>query len=248
MDETTVETLLAINRRFYSQFGAAFAATRRRIQDGVNRVLEQLPDEGRWLDLGCGSGALAGEWVRRGRKSVYLGLDFSEELLDEARRASDFAENEQIQFGLADLGDPNWSAGLAPGGFRGAMIFAALHHLPSTTLRLRVLRQARGLLQTGGWLIHSEWQFQNSPRLMARRQPWSAAGLDENEVEAGDTLLDWRFALPGQEERTGLRYVHLFDLDELAEMALAAGFRVLETFESDGQGGRLSLYQRWQAE
>jgi tRNA (uracil-5-)-methyltransferase TRM9 len=250
MDDATVEQLLAINRKFYSQFGAAFAATRRRIQDGVSRVLDRLPDEGRWLDLGCGSGALASEWVRRGRKSSYLGLDFSQELLDEARAANAGAAVERIEFRRADLGEAQWSDGLGAGAFNGALIFAALHHLPSRALRLRVLREVRSLLQLGGWLVHSEWQFQNSPKLMERRQPWEAAGLNDGLVDAGDTLLDWRFTLPGQknlEGQTGLRYVHLFTLDELADLAKEAGFRVLDTFESDGQGGRLSVYQVWQA-
>jgi hypothetical protein len=64
-------------------------------------------------------------------------------------------------------------------------------------------------------------------------------------LEAGDTLLDWRFALPGQPEQNGLRYVHLFERAELAELAAAAGFTVVDEFESDGEGGRLGLYQAW---
>jgi hypothetical protein len=81
---------------------------------------------------------------------------------------------------------------------------------------------------------------------MARRLPWSSAGVDERALEPGDTLLDWRFALPGQAETSGLRYVHLFSREELDELAAQAGFHVLETFASDGQGGSLSLYQCWQ--
>ncbi|HWR65068.1 MAG TPA: hypothetical protein VN364_03015, partial [Bellilinea sp.] len=61
----------------------------------------------------------------------------------------------------------------------------------------------------------------------------------------GDTLLDWRYALPGQPEQVGLRYVHLFSREELAELAAQAGFAVESEFESDGEGGRLGLYQAW---
>lgn len=304
MEPEVAARLFELNRRFYTQFGPAFAATRRRIQDGVRRALDILPDEGRWLDVGCGSGALAVEWLRRGRHSAYLGLDFSEPLLEEARAAvaasaasvaasaaadagrtptgaerspasagkseasagkapavagsspadaksaSADAGNTPpagfppIEFRAADLSDPGWTDGL-DGPFRGALAFAVFHHLPSHDLRLRVLRSLRDLLVPDGLLVHSQWQFQHSPKLMARRLPWSAAGLREEQLEPGDTLLDWRFALPGQPEQTGLRYVHLFTREELDELAQAAGFEVLETWESDGQGGRLGLYQVW---
>ncbi len=243
MDEKTAARLLEINRVFYSRFGAAFAATRRRVQPGVRRVLDSLPDEGAWLDLGCGSGALAAEWLARGRKSTYTGLDFSAELLAEAARSAP-----GVAFLQADLADPGWAQPFQAGAYRGALAFAVLHHIPSHALRVRILRQVGALLGENGWFVHSEWQFQNAPKLVGRIQPWSAAGVDEADVEAGDTLLDWRFAMPGQAEQTGLRYVHLFTLAELAALAAEAGFSVAGTFESDGHGGRLSLYQVWEKE
>ena len=58
--------------------------------------------------------------------------------------------------------------------------------------------------------IHSEWQFQHSPKMMSRVLPWATVGIDEAEVEEGDTLLDWRHAAAGQGDERGLRYVHLF--------------------------------------
>lgn len=246
MDSTTAARLIALNARFYTEFAPAFAATRRRVQEGVRRVLDDLPDQGRWLDLGCGSGALAVEWLRRRRRSAYLGLDFSADLLTEARAAtSELPGSQRVSFAPADLSDPAWAEGLTP-SFSGALAFAVLHHLPSVALRERVLTQVRDLLLPQGRLIHSEWQFQHSPKLMARRVPWETAGFDPNDLEPGDTLLDWRASLPGQPGKTGLRYVHLFDRDELAALAQSTGFRILSEFESDGQGGRLGLYQVWE--
>ena len=90
MDETIVHALLEINRRFYQDYAEPFAATRRRIQDGVRQAVSNLPD-GRYLDLGCGSGALADFWTRPRpdgtiRQGLYLGVDFSAGLLAEARQ------------------------------------------------------------------------------------------------------------------------------------------------------------------
>jgi len=59
--------------------------------------------------------------------------------------------------------------------------------------------------------------------------------------------LDWRHALPGQAEQSGLRYVHLFSRLELAELAASSGFIIEQEFESDGEGGKLGLYQVWRS-
>jgi len=248
MKPETARALLDLNQRFYSQFAGAFSATRRRIQPGVQAVLAGLLDEGDWLDLGCGSGWLAVEWLRKSRSSGYWGLDFSLELLAEAQAqlaAENGSQPEQIHFQQADLSQPGWEEGLPRGHYTGGLCFAVLHHLPSDDLRRNFLRAAGGLMRPEGLLALSVWQFQNSPKFARRQVNWQAAGLDESDLDPGDTLLDWRYALPGQEQKPGLRYVHQFSSPELAFLAQETGFRVERGFESDGEGGRLGLYQVW---
>jgi hypothetical protein len=87
--------------------------------------------------------------------------------------------------------------------------------------------------------MHSVWQFLNSPRLAVRVQPWEKVGLSVEQVDPGDYLLDWRHG------GTGVRYVHHFSAEELAALAGETGYKILETFHSDGQAGRLGLYQIW---
>lgn len=247
MEPLTFQRLLTLNHTFYQKFGPAFAATRRRIQPGVRRVIAGLPVGGRILDLGCGSGALALELDRMWITGSYIGLDFSAELLAEARSAMKQAVpgGVDIRFAQADLTDSNWTELAAAFPVDVALAFAVLHHIPGRDTRARILRQLNDLLPEGGVFIHSEWQFQHSPRLMDRRVAWEAAGIDERELDPGDTLLDWRYALPGQPESTGLRYVHLFTREELADLAEETGFSIESEFESDGEGGRLGLYQGW---
>jgi len=249
MDSATVSFLLSLNRQFYQTFGQSFADTRRRVQPGVRRVLERLPSEGHYIDLGCGSGALAVEWARQARRGEYLGLDFSPQLVEIARQEVEGKApvGLSLHFRLADLSDPAWYAGLEPAAFDGVLAFAVLHHLPGQELRRQVLRGVRERLAPGGWFIHSEWQFQHSPRLLARRLPWEKVGLQAQDLEEGDTLLDWRHALPDQDGQVGLRYVHLFNRAELDSLAASTGFEILEEFESDGSGGRLGLYQFWRS-
>lgn len=247
MDPATIQFLLDLNQIFYTDFGSSFAATRRRIQPGVRRVLAGLSDQPgeTWLDLGCGSGALAVEWLRAGRQSAYLGMDFSSALLEEARKAVEKLPNRQrVSFIQGNLAAFDWANEIKK-PFTGVLCFAVLHHLPSTALRERVLRQVAKLLSPGSLFIHSVWQFQHSPKLLARRLLWEQVGLDPARLEPGDTLLDWRAAEPGQTRQAALRYVHLFNPAELSALAEAAGFEVIQTFESDGQAGRLGLYQVW---
>lgn len=251
------QILLSLNRDFYTRFGRAFALTRQRIQPGVRRVLECLPDEGLWLDLGCGNGALALAWLEAGRKSRYIGLDVSEPLLREAQESTRawLAKHSQaeeppgarVSFLQGDLGREDWAEVLESQKVDGVLAFAVLHHLPGEARRLRFVQQVRSLLSVGGWFVFSVWQVKNSPRLMQRCQPWERIGLTREDVEDGDMLLDWRYALPGQEEQIGLRYVHGFEITEIEQLARSGGFEIMDSFESDGHGGRLGWYHLWRA-
>ncbi len=250
MHSGTAERLVALNRRFYTDFSQSFSATRGRIQPGVRRVLAQLIGTERILDLGCGNGQLARALAASGHRDAYLGLDFSLPLLIKARSQP---EGFSAAFHQVDLTSLDWeevireklegqpdSFSLLPSPFDLVFAFAVLHHIPGHDWRRHILQKVRGLLAPGGKFIHSEWQFLNSEKLKARIQPWERAGLSAADVDEGDTLLDWRSG------GFGLRYVHHFSELELARLAAESGFQVAESFSSDGQGGRLSLYQVWE--
>jgi SAM-dependent methyltransferase len=251
LDPDILHRLIQINTQFYQTFASEFSATRQRLQPGVQSVITGLPPDADLLDLGCGNGELWRRLAARGHRGRYLGLDFSQGLLQEARRAASPTGGPagQAAFLQADLTQPGWKAavlgqtrsweGQAYPGFGRALAFAVLHHIPGSSLRLDLLKEIHSLLAPGGLFIHSAWQFLASERLRGRIQGWETVGIRPEEVEQGDYLLDWRAG--GQ----GTRYVHHFDLDELTGLAEAAGFQVLDSFYSDGEGGNLGLYQVW---
>lgn len=274
MDSAIAGRLLDLNRRFYTEHARDFSATRARLQEGVTRLLKTLRGDESILDLGCGNGELARTLSRRGQRGPYLGLDFSLPLLEEAGRASfafpvKFAQVDLTSSGWSHVVARSGASGATtkqsprtskqeiasngldtaeerrlldhPGNdmFDIVFAFAVLHHIPGVELRLNIVRKVHDLLGPTGLFIHSNWQFLNSLRLKARIQPWDRIGLTAGDVDADDYLLDWKRG------GVGLRYVHHFAEAELAELAKASGFEILEKFYSDGESNRLGLYQVW---
>jgi tRNA (uracil-5-)-methyltransferase TRM9 len=235
MNPTTLSHLLELNRQFYQSFALPFSGTRRRLQPGVNHMLNLIDPTDDLLDLGCGNGELARKLAQRGHAGTYTGVDYSSNLLEQAAEQ----QPAHFRFVQADLSNPDWEKALSGCDYDAVLMFAVLHHIPGQQLRLQILHKIRSLLPHDGHFIHSEWQFLSSPRLAGRVQPWETVGLDEKAVDPGDYLLDWRTG------GTGLRYVHHFSEAELAEMASITGFEVVDTFLSDGKTHNLGLYQIW---
>ncbi len=232
MNSAAAQRLLELNHEFYNHFGESFSATRQRLQPGVKRILETILDDVSVLDLGCGNGNFLRELSVRGHKAALLGVDFSLPLLRDAESAPgvEFREVNLAQLSQWSVDSGQWSV---------ITMFATLHHIPSTEIRLDILKTVRKLLNKDGKFILSNWQFLNSEKLKSRIQPWDKVGINEYDLDAGDYLLDWR---SGGE---GLRYAHHFTADELLGLAGQAEMRVIDSFLSDGDGGNLGLYQTW---
>lgn len=248
MDQAIINRLNEINKEFYQTFAGSFSRTRSRVQPGVIRIMQKIPKHGNWLDLGCGNGNLALEWINQGRTGIYYGMDASSALVEHAQsRLSSISLDSGLNIGfhVADVLTENWSASLPQIGWDGVMMFAVLHHIPGFNQRFKVMKVLREMLGPGHPVYMSVWQLQNSPRLMSRVLPWSKVNIEQTCLEDGDVLMDWRAKDLGEPEGKGLRYVHIFNEKELADLASASGFQVEESTYSDGHEGNLGLYQCW---
>ncbi|UCF28390.1 MAG: class I SAM-dependent methyltransferase [Chloroflexota bacterium] len=237
MEAEIRDQLINLNRTFYQTFAKEFSATRQRLQSGVLRILEKISIRDEVLDLGCGNGQLASELRSMGHKGHYVGLDSNSDLLEIARQK--LSGEGSVSLLERDLTASSWEDELPTENFDFILAFAVLHHIPSLELRQQLVKKIRKLSAPDGWFIHSEWQLLNSTRLQKRILPWENVGLNPEQVETGDYLIDWRHG--GQ----GLRYVHVFSEQELESLAQESGFQIVETFLSDGEGGKLGLYQIW---
>lgn len=235
MDTLIAKKLIDLNQKFYNQFGTSFSATRQKLQPGVQRILDSIGKNDSVLDIGCGNGLFLRTLAQRGHQSALLGVDFSLPLLRDAgsSRGVEFREFQLSELSVNSeqlLITDNWSL---------FTCFATLHHIPSNEIRLDILRTVKKLLKPNGKFILSNWQFLNSEKLKLRIQGWEMVGLTNQDVDEHDYLLDWRSG------GAGLRYAHHFSANELLELAHQVEFRVEAQFLSDGENGKLGLYQIW---
>ena len=242
MNTEIFERLRVLNHEFYQTFAERFADKRTRLQPGVVRALEQISPESTILDLGCGHGTLAESLIGRGHEGIYLGLDLSAGMIALARSAID---KPSVHFAQADLSQGTWQELFqdVPTSFQPpytlVLSFASLHHIPGADRRRALVEEVFALLKPGCRWILSVWDFMRSERLRARILPWTSVGIDPDQVEEGDTLIDWRHG--GQ----GVRYVHHFTPEALGDLAREAGFEVADTYRMDGENSVLGLYQVW---
>ncbi len=235
MKKETAARIVEINRLFYQNFGAEFSRTRGRIQPGVRKILDGIGRDLPLLDVGCGNGEFIRQLAANGHRAPILGVDFSLPLLNDAKL---IPEGFPATFRALDITLPQWS--VISGQYSVITCFATLHHIPGERIRLQILRNIHEKLADDGQFIHSNWQFLNSEKLRKRIQAWEVVGLDAADVDEGDYLLDWRSG------GTGYRYAHQYSEAELANLANSSGFKVMESFYSDGATGNLGLYQIWE--
>ena len=236
MDRTTAERLLALNRTFYAAFARPFAASRPVSDPALVCILPYIPHRASVLDVGCGNGRLAALLDQERPGATYVGVDVARELVDLARVQAGRLAAISAGFYVADVARPDWGGALPGAPFACAVALAVLHHIPGFDLRLGVMREVAGLLEAGGRLILSTWQFLDSPRLQRKIVDWAGVGIAEAALEPGDYLLDWK------REGRGLRYCHLVDEAEVERLAAGSNFRVRRTFRAGGREGNLSLF------
>ena len=248
MEKWVIEKIAGINQVFYQKYAHSFAVTRYRVQPGVARLVENIPVLGNWLDIGCGNGTLALAFIEKSRQGRYFGCDLSPALINEAEKKLAHTHKPHglsIDFQAVDINQHNWRAILPGVSWDWISLFAVLHHIPSCLARRKLCTQLRELLPSGKQVFISVWQIQNSRRLLQRTKPWHLVGLQLEDVEEGDVLMDWRAHVSGDEASRALRYVHIYSEEELSLLADDSGFNVKESFYSDGKEGNLALYQIW---
>jgi len=235
MSPETARALARINERFYRSHAKHFASKRERAWPGMRRVLDELPAAPRTiLDVGCGHGRFAQLLRERGSEASYQGADASAEMIALARERSDLLPG--ARFTQVDVIQQPEALPLGP--FDLIAMFGVIHHVPSEPSRVALLRALAARIAPNGTLCVAFWRTSADER-PDKRVPWSAARIDERELEPGDRLL--RF----DTDPAIFRFSHFADEPELARLAGALGVPFAGRFDSDGSGGIANAYLSW---
>jgi tRNA (cmo5U34)-methyltransferase len=109
----------------------------------------------KFLDLGCGDGILAAAILAQYPGAAGVLLDFSRPMLEIAQeKLASFAQN--LQFALADFGEPGWLAAVAElAPFEVIVSGYAIHHQPDSC-KERLYAEIHELLTPGGLFVNIE--------------------------------------------------------------------------------------------
>jgi SAM-dependent methyltransferase len=145
----------------------------------------RLPEDGRALDVGCGTGSLALALAKRAGSGQVAGIDIAAPYIEFARSRPAAAA---IDFAVAD------ASGLpyADRSFTAALAQLSLNFVPDAA---RAVREMRRVVRPGGMVTAAVWDFRGG--LVFQRLFWdTAAGLDAAAGAARDKLFSSPLALP----------------------------------------------------
>jgi tRNA (cmo5U34)-methyltransferase len=146
------------------------------MEDLVRRLLARAPRPiARFLDVGCGAGAMSVLVGSVAGSAEAVLVDFSEPMLAEARLRGD----ERWEVVRADLGDPAWREALPAGSFDAVVSGLAIHHLPGPRKR-ELFGEIYDLLEPGGLFVNMDHVVQHGP----------LAGLWDEEMLAAAVRLE----------------------------------------------------------
>ena len=218
MEEKTVKEILKSTSDIYNKIAPDFYQTRQKPWPVLAWLKSYVIKASNVVDLGCGSGRLS-ELVEDSQN--YLGLDNSNQLIKIAK--NNYSNRKNLNFQVQDILDYQ----LPENNFDLALLVAVLHHLPTTELRLKILKNIHRSLKNNGQLIITSWNLWqknyrrhlfNYKLKLIKYKLWSF----------NDAFIPW--------QKKEFRYVHSFSRKELKKLLEVVGFKVKEIFyEYQGQ-------------
>lgn len=201
MDIEYAKKILEETRKNYNLISKDFSGTRNKFWEEMSFISAYVRDGDKVLDLGCGNGRLSE--IFQGKKIDYYGVDFSEKLIEIAKK-----RYPQLKFQVADA----LNLPFPDNFFDKVYSIAVLHHIPSKELRIQFLRETKRVLKPGGTVILSVWNFPFFKKL--------ASLIKFGKLDSGDVFVSWG--------RNFFRYVHVFFKQELISLFRQADFKKIK--------------------
>jgi len=212
MNKKLAQKILEDTQANYNRNAEDFSRAREEMWSEADLLSDYINEGDNVLDLGCGNGRYFK--ALKDKELNYLGIDFSEKLINIAREK--FSDCPDANFKTGDVLDLK----LPENQFDLVYAFALLHHIPSRGLRLKFLREAKKVLKPDGKLILTVWNVWNfNRRKIIKNNLLKLIGLsqlDFNDIKTSYGGLD-------------KVYVHCFKRKELKKLLEEAGFTVEKT-------------------
>ena len=131
------------------------------MEDLVRRLLARSPRPiARFLDLGCGAGAMSALVRSHAPAAEAVLVDFSEPMLEQARARGGHEHAWQVLCG--DLSTAAWLESLPGGRYDLVVSGLAIHHLLAERKRA-LFAEVHGLLEPGGMFVDMDYVTQPGP-------------------------------------------------------------------------------------
>lgn len=144
--------LLDSVKETYNEISSEFSSTRNYIWPDLKPFLKGIPSKASILDVGCGNGRLL---IGLPKGVKYTGIDNSEKLLEEAKKA-----HPEANFIETDITEPKIWKHLNKYDY--IFCVAVMHHLPTKDEQLFVLKQIKDHLKPKGKCLITVWNLWQS--------------------------------------------------------------------------------------
>jgi len=177
------------------------------------------------LDLGCGNGRLYE--LFKDKKVEYIGVDNCRKLIDLAKK-----KYPDVQFIIGDA----LRLPFEDNKFDLVFSIALLHHIPSQTYRLQVLKEIKRVLKPGGLLILTVWNLYQ-PKLLLKYKIWpmilglrilpqSIRQISWKNLDLRDVFIPWKLS----NKEIIYRYYHAFTKLEIKRLIKQSDFKLLDCY------------------
>jgi ubiquinone/menaquinone biosynthesis C-methylase UbiE len=224
MDLEFAKFILEKTKENYNLIAKEFAATRKEIWEELKFLFEDLKEGEKVLDLGCGNG----RWYKvfKEKRVDYFGVDNSEKLIEIAKE--NFPDAKFFVGDALNLPFPD-------NFFNKVYSIAVLHHIPSDTLRMKFLKEAKRVLKHQGKLVLTVWRFVQKEEIFRLVKYTILKILGISKLDFKDVFEPWG--------KKVVRYYHCFSKRELENLVKKAGFEILKSgVVKNKRGNRQNYY------
>lgn len=220
MNESKAKEIIKEVKNSYNKIADHFNLTRQRNWPELLDFLKYIKANSRLLDFGCGNGRFY-EMVEN-LKVDYYGIDISEKLIEIAKN--------KIPTGNFYLISEDLNLPFNNDYFDVIVSIATLHHIPSSFLQKKTLKEFFRTLKSEGYLLMTVWDFYKGKNkkylyLNLLKQIKNLLFFKKEGLSYKDIFMPWKNE---KGEEVAKRYFYAFSIKEIQKLLINTGFKIID--------------------